>query len=229
MLDIQGADGLDQGFIVGVAFLNAETEEDYNWAISHLRNLFFSGVFPLVIATDCDEALMYAVEAKFPTARTKMVLCFWHVGKNVVVNCKKFFETEEAWEPFLKGFKACVYAKTEEEFEDIVKEWKEEFHWNNGNPWVVSITATPAEAQEIIEKDMAREALSYCLGRWLGTYKYYLVYCYVDLHFHAGITNTSRLEGNHFVIKCWIGPPTKKLPAVWDAVKLAIDHQLNEI
>jgi hypothetical protein len=30
MLDIQGADGLDQGFIVGVAFLNAETEEDYN-------------------------------------------------------------------------------------------------------------------------------------------------------------------------------------------------------
>ena len=45
---------------------------------------------------------------------------------NVLTNCKKCFETEEAWEPFLRGFKACVFAKTEE-FEDIVSEWKEEF------------------------------------------------------------------------------------------------------
>jgi hypothetical protein len=122
MLNILGVDGLDQGFIVKVVFLNAKTKEDYNWAISHLRNLFFPGVFPLVIATDCDKALIHAVKAKFPTARTKMVLCFWHVGKNVIVNCKKFFKTKEAWELFLKGFKACVYAKTEKEFKDIVKE-----------------------------------------------------------------------------------------------------------
>jgi hypothetical protein len=30
MLDILGVDGLDQGFIVKVAFLNAKTKEDYN-------------------------------------------------------------------------------------------------------------------------------------------------------------------------------------------------------
>jgi hypothetical protein len=102
-------------------------------------------------------------------------------------------------------------------------------YWNNGNLWVVFITATPAKAQEIIKKDMAREALSYCLERWLGTYKYHLVYCYVDLHFHASTTNTSRLEENYFVVKCWIGLFTKKLPVVWDVVKLVIDCQLDEI
>jgi hypothetical protein len=229
LLDILGVDGLDQGFTIGVAFLNAETEGDYNWAISHLRSLFQPSIWPSVIVTDCDEALMHAVESKFPLARTKMLLCFWHAAMNVVTNCKKFFETEEAWEPFIKGFRDCVYAKTEEEFEDIVNEWKAEFFWNDGNPWETSINATPAEVQRVIEQDMAREALAYCLGRWLGTYKKYLVHCYVDQVFHASTTTTSRLEGAHYVLKCWIGKPTKNLTQVWESVSLAINHQLDEI
>ena len=229
LLDILGVDGLDQGFTVGVVFLNGETEEDYGRSITHLRRLFQQGIWPSVIATDCDEALMHAVESMFPPAHSKMVLCFWHVSMNIVTNCKKFFETEEAWELFLKGFKGCVFAKTEEEFEDIVKEWKEEFHWNEGLPWFVSSGATGEQVQETVEKDMARSALSYCLGRWLGTYKKHLVHCFVDQVFHAGTTTASRLEGAHHVLKCWIGNPTKSLTAVWDAVQLAIDHQLDEI
>jgi MULE transposase domain len=94
LLDILGVDGLDQGFTVGVAFLNGETEEDYGWSMTHLRSLFQQGIWPSVIATDCDEALMHAVESMFPPAQSKMVLCFWHVSMNVVTNCKKFFETE---------------------------------------------------------------------------------------------------------------------------------------
>jgi hypothetical protein len=39
---------------------------------------------------------MYIIKAKFPMTHTKMVLCFWHIGKNVVVNYKKFFKTKEA-------------------------------------------------------------------------------------------------------------------------------------
>jgi hypothetical protein len=72
---------------------------------------------------------------------------------------------------FLQGFKNCIFAKTEEEFEDIVNEYKEEFYWNNGMPWQTLVNATAEEVQEIVEKDIARSASSYCLGRWLGTYK----------------------------------------------------------
>jgi hypothetical protein len=71
--------------------------------------------------------------------------------------------------------------------------------------------------------------LQYCLGRWLGTYKKQLVHCYVDEIFHGGTTTTSRLEGAHHVLKCWIGKPTKDLTGVWEAVQLAINHQLGEI
>jgi hypothetical protein len=76
---------------------------------------------------------------------------------------------------------------------------------------------------------MARSALSYCLGRWLGTYKTKLVHCYVDQFFHAGTTTTSRLEGAHHVLKQWIGKPTKDMTGVWESVQLAINHQLDEI
>jgi histone-lysine N-methyltransferase SETD2 len=76
LLNILGVDSLDQSFTIGLVFLNAETEEDYNWAISHLQSLFKQGIWPSVIATDCDKALMHAVESKFPLAHCKMVLCF---------------------------------------------------------------------------------------------------------------------------------------------------------
>jgi hypothetical protein len=73
--------------------------------------------------------------------------------------------------------------------------WKEEFHWNNGHPHLpVSINPTQ-EVNEAAQHDEERQALSYCLGRWLGTYKMKIVHAWVDQHFHAGSTTTSRLDG----------------------------------
>lgn len=68
---------------------------------------------------------------------------------NVLKNRKQYFENEEDWELFLKGFKDCVFAKTFEEFDDIVKEWKEQFHWNNGNPHTTGPNPTPEEVQRL--------------------------------------------------------------------------------
>jgi len=50
------------------------------------------------------------------------------VSKKVMANCKAKFETEERWDESIKGFRNCVYAKTEEEFEDLLTEWKTEFN-----------------------------------------------------------------------------------------------------
>ena len=99
-------------------------------------------------------------------------------------------------------FRDCVFAKTEAEFEDIKKEWMNDFHWNDGVPWQVPVDSTATETQEVVEKEMAREALTYCLGRWLGTYKYHLVHCYIDQFFHSGTSTTSRLDGAYAVLKC---------------------------
>ena len=123
-----------------------------------------------------------------------------------------------------------MYAKTIEEFEDIVKEWKDAWHWNDGNPHVTaSPSPTPDEVVECARKEESRLALVYCLGKWLGTYKKQVVHAFVDQSFHAGTTTTSRLEGAHHVLKGWIGHPRKNLRGVYLALKLATDHQLSEI
>ena len=228
LLHILGVDGLEQGFTVAVAFL-AETEEDFDWAVAQLKACFKPETFPSVIATDCEEALIQALESKFPGTRTNTVICYWHVSMNVLKNCKRYFETEEDWELFFKGFKNCVFAKTLEEFDDLVTEWKEEFHWNDGNPHTTGPNPTPDEVQDCAMKEEHRLALSYCLGKWLGTYKRKVIHAYVDEFFHGGTTTTSRLEGAHHVLKSWIGPPRKDLTGVWRAIRLAINHQLSEI
>jgi len=40
MLDILRVDGPDQGFTVGVCFMDKESKFDYLWAITHPRSLF---------------------------------------------------------------------------------------------------------------------------------------------------------------------------------------------
>jgi MULE transposase-like protein len=132
LLHILGVDGLHQGFTVAVAFLDHETEEDFDWAVAQLKACFKPETFPSVIATDCEEALIQALESKFPGIRTNTMICYWHVSMNVLKNCKRYFETEEDWEPFFKGFKNCVFAETLEKFNDIVTEWKE--HTTGPNP-----------------------------------------------------------------------------------------------
>lgn len=107
--------------------------------------------------------------------------------------------------------------------------FKPSFFWNDGEPWIAPADAIQEKVDEIVQKDMAREALSYCLGRWLRTYTTKVVHCYVDQFFHGGTTITSRLEGAHYVLKQWIRKPTKNLTAVWSAVQLAINEQLEEI
>ena len=104
LLDILGVDGLDQEFTIGVAFMNGESEDNYAWAIKILRSQLDEGIWPSVIAIDYDEALILALKANFPAIPRKLVLCFWHISMNVSSNCKKYFETEEVWEEFFKGF-----------------------------------------------------------------------------------------------------------------------------
>ena len=187
LLDIVGVDGMNKTFTIGLCFLDQETEEDYDWALERLKGLYKKNIFPSVVATDCDEALLKAVAKTFPG--TKTVLCFWHIAKNVLANNKDKFETAERWEEFLKDFKIVVYSKTEEEFRVNLADFKEEYHWNNGEPHRSPADGTEDEADE---KNLEGRAVTYCLGWWLGPYKKQVVHAWVDRHFNCGMTTTSR-------------------------------------
>ena len=128
-------DRQNQVFTVILCFLDNETEDNYDFPVQKLKSLFKPGVFPSVFTVNAEPALISTVKRHFPPIRTKLVLCYQHVSKNVLTNCKAKFETEERQEEFLKMFRDVVYSKTKEEYKDLVAEQKAEFHQNNRNTY----------------------------------------------------------------------------------------------
>jgi hypothetical protein len=88
-------DNRNTAFTVFVGFIDAETKSNYNFHIQALSELFGEGLYPTVISTDCEVALMNSLERFFSPIRTKHVLCIWHVFTNVTTHCKSRFETAE--------------------------------------------------------------------------------------------------------------------------------------
>ncbi|GJV49259.1 protein FAR1-related sequence 5 [Tanacetum coccineum] len=73
-----------------------------------------------VIISDRELALMNAIDNVFPSARN--LLCVWHIEKNVVSNCKGFFEHAEDFDIFMSNWNNIVYSTTEDMF---VNNWDE--------------------------------------------------------------------------------------------------------
>ena len=93
LVDILGVDNIGRSFSVAFAFLDSEIEENYLKVVHKLSSLYKEGIFPSIIGTDYELALLKALDLTFPTIRTKRFLCFWHICKNVLVNCKAKFST----------------------------------------------------------------------------------------------------------------------------------------
>jgi hypothetical protein len=87
LLNMVGVTGVKISFLVGCAFLQSETEQDFRWVLEMLAMHVVS--FPGVVVTDCDFALMNALAHVFP--QSFHVLCRWHVRRSVHARCKSFF------------------------------------------------------------------------------------------------------------------------------------------
>jgi hypothetical protein len=103
-------------FYVAFAFMSQEKLVNYTWVLLQLKNLYvkLSLSFPVVMATDCEKALANAIRLEFP--QTSHVFCIWHINNNVLINCKKAFNSKEAWETFFGEWKAVMYANSEAEY-----------------------------------------------------------------------------------------------------------------
>ena len=76
-------------FYIRFAFLSAEGEDDYTWALKELKTLMCREDIPDpgVVVTNCELALMNAINTVFPMASG--LLCGWHVSNAILVNVKK--------------------------------------------------------------------------------------------------------------------------------------------
>ena len=178
LLNIGGSTGMNTTIQLALVFMKSETESDYVWALLALREIFGEedpSVYPRVIVTDKERALISASHNVFP--QISLILCRWHIGKNVLKACKKHFETEEAWDTFYSQWNSLINSISELEYEEHLREF--------------------CRDQPVIP-------VTYCLDTWLLEWKEKLVKAWVDRLLHFGHTITSRIEGSHAKLKTYL-------------------------
>ena len=96
LLDIIGVDACRRSFCLAFAFLNREIEDDYDWALGHLREVYEQSNIrlPSIIITDCYTVCMNAISTNFPLLA--LLLCLWHVNKAVLRNCQPLITVQDS-------------------------------------------------------------------------------------------------------------------------------------
>lgn len=109
-----GVTSRNSSFTMGVAFVSKETTDFYCWALHQLHSLF-QKTLPEIIVTDRELALPNALPIVFPTAHN--LLCRWHINRNILANCKKYFRTEDGWLKFYTEWLELIDASTVNDFQ----------------------------------------------------------------------------------------------------------------
>ncbi|KAL8547131.1 hypothetical protein ACS0TY_006737 [Phlomoides rotata] len=175
LLEISGMTPTNLTFCVACAFMNAEREDNYTWALSMLRSLMVDLCLPNLIITYIELALMRVVESIFPT--TSHILCRWYINRNIMAICKKYFPTKEYWNNFYSSW--CDINKVDEEsrFNELLRRFIEDY--SNKYP----------------------NAVKYAVKNWIDPYKEKLVSCWTNNILHYGNTTRNGVEGHHSALK----------------------------
>ena len=190
-------------FALGFALLSSEKQDSYTWALQWMATCIDESDKKLesggpgintrqklqTVITDCETALMNAIEETLP--HTKIILCIWHINKNVEDRLRKtvgqFVKSIALHEgkdyhpgdilvttsQIRKKWYSIVYASTEEEFINAVKSL---------------CSSAPSAFMEYIEQ------------QWLP-HKQRFVAFWVDQFCHFGQKASSRVEGAHAKLK----------------------------
>ncbi|KAH7471854.1 hypothetical protein FOMA001_g12957 [Fusarium oxysporum f. sp. matthiolae] len=125
LLDMVGVDSCQRSFCIAFAFLSGESEEDYSWALHHLKSLYHHELLSVVLTDRCLAAIN-ATATWFPSS--KALLCLWHVNKAILQYCQPDFVLksgdtssrveDEKWDEFYAFWHTIVDSPTEEIFRE---------------------------------------------------------------------------------------------------------------
>jgi hypothetical protein len=201
LLHFVGLSNVGKSFSVAFCFMKSETKNDYIWALKSWLDCFLQS--PNVLVTDHEEALIYASSEVFPTSH--QVLCIWHMNQNILKNCKPIFSDVEPneYDAFYLDWNNLVYINSVEQFE--LEYQKFIFNWSR-----------------------YPRAVSY-IQRNIYPFKERFVSAFTSNFRHLGSVSTSRAEGLNGQIKRYIVSSREDLLGSANAIKLAVDNQINEI
>ncbi|KAI0993973.1 hypothetical protein K3495_g14210 [Podosphaera aphanis] len=197
LLHIIGTTSFNTSFSVAFAFLRHEREHDYQCALENIIGLF-SDRLPVTITTDRELALMNSIETLLPNMAH--LLCVWHVQKNVLNNCRKYFGSEDDWAKFLSAWTKIIESPSTQSYEENVEKL-----------WEVYVSLPVM--------------LKYISETWL-IYKEKFVHAYTNNYFHFGDLTSSRAEGMHHMIKSYIQVSTCELRDAHARICQAIQAQV---
>ncbi|GJW53037.1 protein FAR1-related sequence 5 [Tanacetum coccineum] len=93
-----------------------QDKDSYVWALKVFKKFLGHASQSAVIISDRELALMNGINDVFTS--TKILLCVWHIQKNVFSNCKKDFENAEEFNTFMSRWNIVVYSITESQIEE---------------------------------------------------------------------------------------------------------------
>jgi len=222
LLDIVGVTATNNSFIIGQAFLSAESTEDYIWVLEWVRNYYREAQLPnpRSITTDKAGGLAQAVTQIFPDS--PHLLCIWHINNDVEAHCRELWKkeisttkdhttaeerstfVESRWTDLRDLWQATIYATTEDEFEAS---------------WALITSKYWDEYPEII---------SYLADTWL-CHKEKFCLAWTNKVTHYGNAVTSRAESIHHAIKKDLPSRLLHLHDVWQLLSLYLTRTANEL
>jgi hypothetical protein len=203
LMVIVGSTNLNTTFHVAYCFLANEGEEDYLWAVQALKVILDQPghIYPGVVVTDREVALINAVRLTFPM--TKRLLCLWHINENVLSRVSKNFEEGPLRDKFMEDWAGVLASPSRLDFE---KRWDSLF--------------------DDYSKDY-EELVWYLKDTWL-VFKWNIVRFWVDQNLHFGNRVTSRVESAHSTLKRYLQVSTGDLGNVLEKIHLLLQNQHQE-
>ena len=123
MLEIVGMTSTECTFEVAFAYIESERKEKIYWVLEKLKGMFIKeGLFPQVILTDRDLALMNAIENVF--LNSVNLLCQFHIDKNVGAKCKKYI-SKDMQKVVIKLWKDLVQSPNEVEYQQRLQQFEQ--------------------------------------------------------------------------------------------------------
>jgi hypothetical protein len=217
LLNFCGIQAFRKSFSIACAFINAEAEGQYRWALNALKEFLASESLPLprVIITDRELALINAFKRDEAFMAIPRLLCRWHVNMNVLAKCKRFFGPATR----LPGGKV----KRNERFTDFLQDWNH------------LLTSTTEAVFEERLGSMRRRgkypegAVNYAVNTWITPYKKMLVDCWANKIMHFGNRTSSIVESLHAGIKRFIRSAGGDLASVFRKLKQYWRNQSADI
>lgn len=129
LVQMVGVTSTNTTFSIGFAIIHNEKVQNYDWVLNQLKMRLGHEVYPSVIVTDRDLALMKACTNVFPDSNK--LLCRWHIWQNILKKCRPSFRLE-GWKYFYHRWDKLVKSPTIDIYFNNYNRLQQFLHENEG-------------------------------------------------------------------------------------------------